>query len=271
MDTTYSGEHSIIFNYGTDNESHSWEDWGLVPASRPFVALPSVKERSIDIPGSNGKVDLCDIPLGMPVFNNRSGSWTFNVAHDIHGLDWQEHLALLTSYFHGRKHTFTLEDDMSYYYEGRLYLESYTAGQVFSTINIKYDVHPFKWMQWTTAGDWEWNPFDLIYGEIEQTDFANIEITANRTKTIEWTQNQVGCVPVTPTFRIESADTGATVALTVDNSFNGLGEQEFTLGLGTSTKEQIMFACPSGLDTTTLTITPTANAYITIDFRPGRL
>lgn len=268
LDTTYSGEHSVIFNYGTDNESHSWEDWGLVPTSRPFVAIPSIKERSIDIPGSNGKVDLSDIPLGMPVYNNRQGSWTFNIAHDIHGMEWQEHLSLLTSYFHGQKHTFTLADDKSYYYQGRLFLESYSAGQNFSTITIKYDVHPFKWMMWTTTGEWEWNPFDLIYGEISQSDFSRIEIVEGETKTIEWTQNQIGAVPVTPSFYVESSS-NEPFTLTVDNSFNGFGEQEHSIPVGESTDPQIMFACPSELDTTTLKIT--GNGYISIDFRPGRL
>lgn len=271
MDTYYDGGHSIIFNYGEDNESHSWEDWALVPASRPFVAIPSVKTRTLEIPGSNGTVDLSDIPLGMPTFNNRSGSWTFNVAHDQLNLDWQEHLSLMTSYFHGQKHKFTLEDDRSYYYEGRLYLESYSPGQSYSTVNIKYDVQPFKWMMWTTTGAWEWNPFDLIYGEIEQSDFSRIQLTANTTTTIEWTQNQIGAVPVTPTFVTESAISGTKLTVLVDNSFNGLGEQEHEVELGEHTYHQIMFACPSELDTTTIKITPTNDAYVSIDFRPGRL
>ena len=147
-------------------------------------------------------------------------------------------------------------------------MDSYSTGQSCSTINIKYDVHPFKWMQWTTCSPWEWNPFDLIYGEITQDDFSRVPIVDGETKTIEWSQNEVGGVPVTPTFTVESPASNP-FTLTLENSFNGIGEQEFSIPIGTSTNDQIMFACPSDQDTTILKIT--GNGYISIDFRPGRL
>ena len=42
--------HSITF----DNEKNTWDDWHLIPSSRPLVAPPSIKSNYVDVAGVDG-------------------------------------------------------------------------------------------------------------------------------------------------------------------------------------------------------------------------
>ena len=264
MDTIYSGVHSIRIG-----DKDTWADWKLVPSSRPFVEIPEVRTNTITIPGANGVIDVSEVPIGMVTYGNRSGSWEFYIAHDQIDIDWDMHLSELLAYIHGKKHQCILSDDHSYYYEGRLTIDSYEAGENYSTISIAYDFFPFKKMIWSTIDDWEWNPFDLIYGEITQSEFRDIVINQGTTKTFTWSSNEVGDMPVTPTFRVQCTDTSASMTLKVENTFNGIGETTFTLPHGVTTNPQIMLACPTPDSKTKIKIT--GDGLISIDYRVGRL
>lgn len=259
MQTTYFGEHSITFS-GKD----AWTEWGLVPVSRPCVAMPPVRESTIEIPGMNGLLDLTDIPLGYPTYGPRMGSWEFYIAHDATNKTWDQTYAELAAYLHGKRRNCILSDDRSYYYEGRFSVGELTSEDMCSKISIDYKLDPFKLMRWTTCGDWLWNPFDFIYGEINQSDFKNIPVSGN--KTITWNQNQIGNCPVTPKFIVVS---NGTMTVHVVNSVNPSAAKTVTLNAGTTTDPTIEFSCPNSNNTTTITITGTGT--ISIDFRPGRL
>lgn len=263
MQTTYDGAHSVIF--GT---KHSWEDWGLVPTSVPIVAPPKPKTNTIDIPGMNGIVDLSEVPLGFPTYQNTTGSFEFQVAHDITGLTWDQTYQQVMAHLHGQTMKVTLTDDHSYYREGRLSVNAFKSDKLASKITINYDFGPYKWMQWTTCGDWLWNPFDFIYGEITQGDFKDIVVDADTYgRTYRWTSNQIGDAPVTPTFTVDSAD-GNPIHLALHN-VNYSTTQYYTIEDGVSTNPLIELQCPRPTDQVILAMY--GHGTISIDFRPGRL
>lgn len=263
MYTTYDGSHSIIID-----DIHTWEDWGLVPSSRPVVNPPSVKTNTIEIPGANGVIDLSEIPLGFPTYNNTTGSWDFNVAHDKTGLEWDQTYSLIKSYIHGKRRKVVLTDDKSYYYEGRLSVNQFKSDRYFSKITINYDLHPFKWMIWTTTEDWLWDPFDFVYGEIAQDVFKGIVVDSDSYSGLKtWSSNEIGDVPVTPTFMVESFD-GNPISIAVHNLNYG-SAQYFDLEDGVTRNPLIMLACPDPTDRTRLMFK--GHGKVSIDFRPGRL
>ena len=61
--------HSITI--GTKN---TWDDWHLIPKSRPLVNPPSVKTNVVDIPGGDGALDLSTA---------LSGRLQLHVLHDV--------------------------------------------------------------------------------------------------------------------------------------------------------------------------------------------
>lgn len=264
MDTYYNGEHSIIF--GT---RHSWNDWGLIPSERPSIELPSVNTMFVDVPGANGQLDLTDVLLGFPTYKTRSGSWKFHITYDKTGYTWDRLYEAMALYLHGKRRTCILTDDPAYYYEGRFTVEKLTPAKLTSNINVKYTLDPFKWLNWTTCGDWLWDPFDFVYGEITKSDFSNLRITEGDTFTKVWTQNQIGMAPVTPIITVNSTDGSSGMTLKVNNRGTNKGLKTFALQNGRNENPLIMLSCPDADDTTYIEVT--GDGTISFDFRPGRL
>ena len=77
--------HSI-----TIGGKNTWDDWRLVPASRPVFNPPAQKVKTLEIPGGDGVIDLSQSLTGYPVYQNRTGSIEFIVMNDFkplaHGL-----------------------------------------------------------------------------------------------------------------------------------------------------------------------------------------
>ena len=62
--------HSI--NFGNKN---TWDDWRLIPTSRPVFLPPDVKKVLVDLPGSDGVIDLTESLTGYVKYGNRKGSF----------------------------------------------------------------------------------------------------------------------------------------------------------------------------------------------------
>lgn len=127
-------------------EKNTWTDWHLIPTSRPFVALPTVNEKTVEIPGRNGVIDLTTFLTGSPTYGNRKGSWEFFISNEYFSdtdkwKTWSEAVKTISEYCHGKVLTVTLEDDPKYSYTGRLKV-SYSPQKDYSTITISYDFDP---------------------------------------------------------------------------------------------------------------------------------
>ena len=129
--------HSITFG-----EKNTWDDWHLVPSSRPLFAPPAVKSKYVEIPGANGAIDLTDALTGAPLFENRQGSIDFIVVNGYG--EWQERYSEILMYLHGKKMRAVLEDDPGYYYEGRFALDEWRSEPNWSSVTISYNVYPYK-------------------------------------------------------------------------------------------------------------------------------
>lgn len=130
--------HSI-----TIGERNTWDDWHLVPTSRPLVNPPSVKTSYVDLPGGDGVLDLSTALTGRPLYGNRTGEWTFLVMNDYQ--DWNVLYTRIMAYLHGQTFKIILEDEPTFYYEGRLALKEWTSGAVMSSIVIQYNLDTYKY------------------------------------------------------------------------------------------------------------------------------
>lgn len=307
MQTFYSGAHSIIFcpvnTFSDANEStmpdyahnfggkHTWQDWGLVPLSRPYVAPPEPKTNTLEINGANGVVDLTEVPLGFPVYKNRTGTWDFAMAHDRIDLDpvpnhpgalsdyaWDRQLAVIMGYLHGRTVCVVLTDDPSYYYSGRVTVSQISADTMYTKITLSYDLYPYKRMVWTTLGNWEWNPFDFVYGQVTQNIFKNLRLDSDSASSQlivggnphGITPDIAGDEPVMPTIIFESDDT-TSCSMSINNvGYEAAGARRFTIPDGVTTNRQIMIVCPYPDDICYMSFY-SGHGNISIKFRPGRL
>lgn len=143
--------HSI-----TIGNKNTWSDWHLIPVTRPYVELPVVNQKVVEIPGRNGVLDLTTFLTGSPTYSNRKGSWEFYITNEYYLYSdpkfvrnprnwsgWEEAYRTIAAHCTGRILSAVLEDDPNYSYTGRFQV-SYKPGKDYSTITISYDLEPYK-------------------------------------------------------------------------------------------------------------------------------
>lgn len=137
--------HSITFKDG-NTEYNTWDDWYLIPSTRPVVSEPTTNYKYVEIPGRNGSLDMSDFLMGSPSVSDRSGSFTFYVDHNSRpsSWTWADHKAHIAQVLNGRRMRMILEDDPNYYYEGRFVLKTWSPQANYSQVTIDYRVGPYK-------------------------------------------------------------------------------------------------------------------------------
>lgn len=157
---------------------NTWDDWHLIPKERPLFNPPSPKYNFMDLPGSNGTVDLSDILSNKyPVYNDRTGSIEFYV---MNGYDeWYHIYSDIMNFCHGEKCKFILEDEPTYFYRGRVSVNAWKSEKDWSKIVLDYQVEPFKYELFSSTENWLWDPFSFIDGIVVNNSVWNngIEVT----------------------------------------------------------------------------------------------
>lgn len=167
--------HSI-----TIGNKNTWDDWHLIPATRPLFNPPAVKTNMVNVPGGDGKIDLTNVLAGRPTYDNRVGSWTFYVENGFK--DWSVLYSEIMVYLHGQELKAILEDDPAYFYVGRFSVNQWKSDQNWSQIVIDYDVGPYKKEVMNTGSDWLWDPFNFETGVIR--NYKNLSVLTSLTVTI---------------------------------------------------------------------------------------
>lgn len=207
--------HSLTF--GEEGKTkNTWDDWHLIPTSRPTFSFPEVKKHQVDIPGGNGVIDLTSALTGYPNYDNRKGSFEFIVMHsglssDAQGSaynnasksEWQAVYSEIANYLHGQYTYLTYEDDPEYYYKGRFSIDEWNSDEEYSTITIGYDLEPFKYSVVDTSNKWKWDTFNFKNGVVRS--YSGITYAPTATKQLVGT-----LIPVIPTISC-SVDSVITV------------------------------------------------------------
>lgn len=187
--------HSVTFG-----DKNTYDDWHLVPSSRPLFAPPPVKTNYVDLPGTNGKLDLTDVLNGRPVYDNRTGSMEFIVLNGYG--EWQNRYSEISNYLHGKKMKAVLEDDPAWYYEGRFSVNEWRSEKDWSRIVIDYNVYPYKKEVIDSIEPWKWDPFNFEEGIIREfKDIVVLDVNGGAVLDIPGTSEMIA-----PLIKIESRD-----------------------------------------------------------------
>lgn len=251
--------HSITFG-----DKNTWNDWRLVPSSRPVFNPPAQKTKTLEIPGGDGVIDLSQALTGYPVYQNRSGSIEFIVMNDFK--PWHMAYSDIMDYLHGQTMRAVLEDDPEYFYEGRFTINNWKSQKDWSRITIDYNVGPYKWSLLSSIDDWLWDPFNFQNGIIRPMLFKDIAVTtAKLTRRLEAVL--FGRAPVCPRF-IVSTTAGNGVHIRFVNPQLKLDITKLLFDGEVQIPEFVFFGnqgaiidlwCDSGTGT------------VSVDFRQGRL
>jgi hypothetical protein len=133
----YHGEHSVIFG-----DKHSWKDWHLIPSSPPVVPPPKLRENYVDIPGTNGSIDISEILTGFPTYDKRSGSMSFIYLPEFGSS--RKMYETIMNYIHGKRMKVILTDEPEYFYEGRITVKEYSIAAQYSGFSFDYIFDPYK-------------------------------------------------------------------------------------------------------------------------------
>ena len=248
MSFTYKSyvPHGITF--GT---KHTWRDWRLVPTSRPVFLPPDVKTVEVDIPGSDGILDLTESLTGDVKFNNRAGSIEFQVENRS---NWVDVYSEIMDYLHGQRMRAILDDDPDFYYMGRFNVNAWKSEKNHSLITIDYNVEPYKMERFSSLEDWEWDSFNFETGVIR--DYKNLSVEGSLRVDIPPTRKVV--VPIIHVIN-KNADEAMTVRCGWGETYTLSEGENRILSIKISQKNQYNF------------LTFTGNGSVSIDYRGGRL
>ena len=256
--------HSITFG-----DKNTWDDWCLIPNGRPIFTPPTQKTNYIDIPGANGSLDMSEALTGYPLFNNREGTFSFIIMNpnaasypECNPKKLDEIATEIMSYLHGKTMTAVLEDDPGYKYEGRFNVEGITPGSDWSTIEIGYNVEPYKRSITGALLSWEWDPFNFLTDRIIDLNTINVSTTPTR---VNLSKTVIGDEPLCPDF-IVSTTNGQGAYIRLVNPSLAIDE---TLLFQNGRSKSYDFIFYNEIELYLYTSSGTGT--VTMEFYPGRL
>ena len=179
--------HSVTFG-----DKNTWDDYHLIPLTRPVFNPPTQKTNLIDIPGADGSLDLSNALTGYPVYDNRQGSMEFAVDNDFK--EWTVAFSDILNHVHGRTLDVFLEDDPNFIYKGRFAVNVWKSDKDRSSIVIDYVVNPYKVSKLSSIED-----------ETQKEYFNNISIDSD-VKMEKTFVGLIGRMPVCPTFVVSTTN-----------------------------------------------------------------
>lgn len=161
--------HSVTFQMAIEGyKKNTWDDWGLIPSSRPVINPPKRKEKIIEIPGRDGYLDLSTALTGYLVYENRTGQMEFLVRKD-YPKEWTDLYSEILFFLNGRKTLVVLEDDPLWHYIGSVSLNEWESKSdgTGSKIVIDYDLEPYKrYYKQSSIGNTEFDSLEVRSGPI---------------------------------------------------------------------------------------------------------
>lgn len=262
--------HSISFEMDDGTTCNTWDDWRLIPTSRPVFSSPKTKTKYISVPGANADIDLTEAVKGYPVYENRTGSFEFIVDNTYPSsasrASYNEtQYADILSKLNGRHAKAILEDDPSYYYEGRFFVSEYSTEPHWNKVTIKYDVAPYKLLITSSLEPWLWDPFNFNNGVFQEDIFKNV-IVDGYAQIDTSAERFIGRMPVAPKIRIMNSEDGMLVAF--HNQELGIHTSRYFAN-GTHKDPELIFSNITGHNS--IHIDFSGQGMVSIDFRSGGL
>ena len=269
--------HSLYFFRGDvekidlDEAVNTLKDWHIVPLGRPVVNPPEQKTMTVDIPGTNGVLDLSNSLTRYPVFNNRTGSMKFAVLNDI--TDWLTAYTKIMRFLQGTPVKMILEDDLEYYYEGKVFVGNWNSRNdgTWSEVDLSYNLQPYRRSIYTSDNeDWLWDPFNFETDVITSGVFHRLrfDTSSGVWQTINL-KDLVDMMPVNPVIHVEM-DNHSSTQIKVKNSDLWSGWKTWTIPNDNDTWFYDLVFCELTPESE-IAMQVTGNGYITVKFRSGRL
>ena len=258
-----------------DSVTNTFRDWHILPLGRPTISPPQQKTNLIDIPGTDGVMDVSNSLTKYPVFATRTGSMKFAVDYDK--TDWLTAYTKAMRVLQGVNVKMILEDDPLYFYEGRVFVEEFDSRNdgTWSELTLGYELQPYRRSIYaSTDNDWLWDPFNFETDVIKSSVFSSIEVTDaananwNNCKVYDFS-GLVDRMPVTPEFIVDTFNNSDMTAQLYNTDIYGSTWKTFTLPEGQYSLHDLIFCEQTRESKVKMRFRNPGN--VTIKFRSGRL
>lgn len=190
MSNVYETKYGVKFdNY------HSFRDLGVYPKSKIIVAPPKVREVYVEVAGADGSLDLTEALTGRANFESRDAKFEFTV---IDRALWDSVYSRMMNTLHSKVMRVILDEDPSWYYEGRIQVDSFATSKHTATITVTGFLNPYKKHLYANSERWLWDTFNFETDVAR--DYADLVVDGTLTATIVGSK-----MPVTPVIKTSSA------------------------------------------------------------------
>jgi len=123
---------------------NTWNDWHLIPTSRPVISPPGVRTEYVDLPIADGELDLTEelnsTAANAVNYSFREGSIEFMVENGFK--PWFELNSEIHDILHGQYCRMFLEDEPNVWYEGRVSIKEWRSDKHWSYLTFDYKLKP---------------------------------------------------------------------------------------------------------------------------------
>ena len=239
-----------IYVEDTGKTYHTLNDWDMALGNNNYIGDPEMETTYIKIPGRNGLIDVSEAISGRRIYKKRQ--LAFELGGRRERLAWDSIISQFRNNIDGRICRLTLDNDPSYYWRGRVYIEGFDRFRELGTFELNVPMaDPYKYSKTSSAEPWLWDPFNFNTDMV--TYIGAISVAGTKTVTIPH-----GHMATSPDF-VVSDMTSSTFTVEADGV-------TYPLSVGTNRIPSIIV---DGDDDVDLTFTGTAKVQIT--YRSGSL
>lgn len=209
----------------TFGDKHT-DSWGL-KLLQTTTGFPEAKIFKVDNPAGNGSWDITGCITGGDVkYKERTIQMTFDALGGYSS--WRALVSDIAGCLHGRRLKIILDTDPSFYYIGRLSVDTEKSNAVTHRVVITGAADPYKYEITSSTEDWLWDTFNFDTDIIR--DYRNIEVNGEYTLIIPGRRKRViptfiCTAPLTITYSGQSYDLPAGESK-VTNIALGEGDHE---------------------------------------------
>jgi hypothetical protein len=132
--------HSVVIRVD-DRFINTYDDWHLIPSSRPVIAPPIERTKFVTVGGRSGSLDYSQSLTHKPVFDNLTGKIEFYVENDWWD-NWETAYTTILDALQGKRVELALEDNPAHCYKGLLWVNTWKSQKGNSTITLEYNLQP---------------------------------------------------------------------------------------------------------------------------------
>lgn len=149
----------------TIGEKHSFNDWGIILSSK-IISPPEPQINKVNVPLRDGAIDLTESLTDDIKFKDRTITLNFTVTDRA---TWTAKISEIENYLHGKKMKIVFDDDLAFYYVGRVSVNKWATNKNIGSLVVEGTVEPFKYDAASSSVDWEWDIFDFENSIINET------------------------------------------------------------------------------------------------------